>query len=72
MRLKTLSIVALVVAAGLPFVLAEPALAQTPGGVSNVENFIRNVITVLAGLAGLVAKGMNRIVGESDDSNKIK
>lgn len=53
---KTLSIVALVVAAGLPLVLAEPVFAQT-AGVSNVESFIRNVITVLAGLAGLVATG---------------
>lgn len=54
---KNLYIVALLVAVGLPFILAEPALAQTPGGVSNVENFIRSVITVLAGIAGLVATG---------------
>jgi len=54
---KTQYIVALIVAAGLPFILADPAFAQTPGGVSNVENFIRSVITVLAGLAGLVATG---------------
>ena len=54
---KTSFILALVIAAGLPVVLAEPAFAQTPGGVSNVENFIRSVITVLAGLAGLVATG---------------
>lgn len=31
-------------------------VCSTPG-VSNVENFIRSVITVLAGLAGLVATG---------------
>ena len=54
---KTQYIVALIVAVGLPFILADPAFAQTPGGVSNVENFIRSVITVLAGLAGLVATG---------------
>ena len=54
---KTSLIVALVIAAGLPIVLAEPAFAQSPAGVSNVENFIRSVITVLAGLAGLVATG---------------
>jgi len=53
---KTLSIVTVFVAVGLPLVLAEPVFAQT-AGVSNVENFIRNVITVLAGLAGLVATG---------------
>ena len=54
---KTQYIVALIVAVGLPFILADSAFAQTPGGVSNVENFIRSVITVLAGLAGLVATG---------------
>ena len=54
---KTQYIVALIIAIGLPFILADPAFAQTPGGVSNVENFIRSVITVLAGLAGLVATG---------------
>ena len=54
---NTQYIVALIVAVGLPFILADPAFAQTPGGVSNVENFIRSVITVLAGLAGLVATG---------------
>jgi cytochrome bd-type quinol oxidase subunit 2 len=53
---KTSLILALIFAAGLPVVLAEPAFAQA-AGVSNVENFIRNVITVLAGLAGLVATG---------------
>lgn len=54
---KTYYFVAAIVAIGLPFILAEPALAQTPGGVNNVENFIRSVITVLAGIAGLVATG---------------
>lgn len=53
---RNLYFVAAFVAIGLPFVLAEPAFAQT-AGVSNVENFIRSVITVLAGLAGLVATG---------------
>ena len=58
MRLKKAQyIVALIVAVGLPLILADPAFAQTPGGVSNVEKFIRSVITVLAGLAGLVATG---------------
>ena len=53
---KNLYFVALLVAVGLPFIVAEPAFAQT-AGVSNVENFIRSVITVLAGIAGLVATG---------------
>jgi len=46
----------ILVALGLPLILAEPAFAAT-AGVSNVENFIRSIITVFAGLAGLVATG---------------
>jgi hypothetical protein len=53
---KTYYFVAMVVTIGLPFVLAEPAFAAVEG-VSNVESFIRSIITVLAGLAGLVATG---------------
>ena len=49
-------ITVLVVALGLPLVLPGTALAAT-AGVSNVENFIRSIITVFAGLAGLVATG---------------
>ncbi len=51
-----IKITVLVVALGLPLVLAQPAFAAT-AGVSNVENFIRSIITVFAGLAGLVATG---------------
>ncbi len=49
-------IVALIVAIGIPVVLAAPVLAAT-GDVSQVESFIRNVIKVIAGLAGLIATG---------------
>lgn len=59
---KTHYLAALLVTTTLPFILAEPAFAQT-AGVSNVENFIRNVITALAGLAGLVATGFFVIGG---------
>ena len=55
-RSTEIKIVALTIALGLPIVLAEPAFAQA-AGVSNVENFIRSIITVFAGLAGLVATG---------------
>ena len=53
---KILSIAALVVAIGMPFVLSNPAFAAS-GDVTQVESFIRNVIKVIAGLAGLVATG---------------
>ena len=53
---KTYCLAAIFIAVGAPFVLANVALAA-PAGVSNVENFIRSVIQVVAGLAGLVATG---------------
>ncbi len=45
-----------VILVGLPIILSSPALAQS-GDVAQVENFLRNVIKVVAGLAGLVATG---------------
>lgn len=51
-----LKIVGLVVAIGVPILLAPPALAAS-GDVAQVESFIRNVIKVVAGLAGLIATG---------------
>ena len=53
---KTLSIVALVVTLGVPFVLAHPVFGAE-ANVAQVQDFIRNVIKVIAGLAGLVATG---------------
>ncbi len=53
---KQLRAVASIVAAGLPFILTTTAFAVTPG-VTNVEDFIKSIITVIAGLAGLVATG---------------
>ncbi len=55
-KYKTLKFVAMFVALGVPFVFAHPALAAT-GDVTQVENFIRSIIKVIAGLAGLVAAG---------------
>ena len=52
----------LFVAAGLPFILTQISFAAG-GDVSNVENFIRNVIQVVAGLAGLIATGFFVIGG---------
>ena len=55
-------IVALIVAIGLPFLLAPPAFAAS-GDVTQVQDFIRNVIKLIAGLAGLIATGFFVIGG---------
>lgn len=55
-KYKTLIPVALIVALGVPLVIAQPAFAAE-GNVTQVENFIRSIIKVVAGLAGLVATG---------------
>ena len=47
---------AIFLAVGLPLVLVHPALAAD-GSVGQVEGFIRSIIKVIAGLAGLVATG---------------
>ena len=49
-------IVAIFVAIGIPVLFAHTAFAAT-GDVGQVEDFIRNVIKVVAGLAGLIATG---------------
>jgi hypothetical protein len=51
-----IKIVALIVAIGMPVLFAHTAFAAT-GDVGQVEDFIRNVIKVVAGLAGLIATG---------------
>jgi TRAP-type C4-dicarboxylate transport system permease small subunit len=62
---KTLTFVAMFTAAGVPILLAHPALAASGGNVSNVENFIRSVIKIIASLAGLVATGFFVVGGFS-------
>lgn len=59
MNKQKLLFLAAYIALGIPIVVAPVAFAQAAGGgdVSQVETFIRNVIKVLAGLAGLVATG---------------
>ena len=57
MSKKQLIFLSLYIAVGIPFVLTSTALAQSAGEVGQVENFIRSVIQVIAGLAGLVATG---------------
>lgn len=51
-----LRLLSLFVAIGLPLVLVHPAFAAS-GDVAQVENFIKSIIKVIAGLAGLIATG---------------
>lgn len=55
-RYKTVRLVALIMALGIPLLIAHPVLAAD-GNVAQVENFIRSIIKVVAGLAGLIATG---------------
>jgi hypothetical protein len=49
-------IVALFVTIGFPFIASQQVFAAT-ADVSSVDSFIKSLIQVLAGLAGLVATG---------------
>lgn len=53
---RTYYVAATIITVGLPFVFTS-VVSAAPAGVSNVENFIRSIIQVVAGLAGLVATG---------------
>ncbi len=53
---KNLKMIALLLAVGTPLVLSQTAFAAD-GNVAQVENFIRSIIKVVAGLSGLVATG---------------
>jgi len=55
-QFKGIKIVMLVVVLGLPLILAHPVLAAD-GNVTQVENFIKSVIKVVSGIAGLIATG---------------
>ena len=52
----------LYLAIGLLFILTQTSFAAG-GDISNVENFIKNIIQVVAGLAGLIATGFFVIGG---------
>ena len=51
-----IKIVALIVAIGAPLLIA-PSVSALSGDAAQVENFIRSVIQLIAGLAGLIATG---------------
>lgn len=59
---KSLVGVALFVAIGIPFVLAHPVLAAD-GDVARTQDFIKSIIKVAAGFAGLIAAGFFVIGG---------
>lgn len=60
----SLKLIAILLVIGMPLLLAPTAFAQSTGGsVSNVESFIKNIIQVVAGLAGLIATGFFVIGG---------
>lgn len=59
-----LRFLALYVTIGLPFVLTQTAFAAS-GDIGSVESFIRSIIQVVAGLAGLIATGFFVIGGFS-------
>jgi TRAP-type C4-dicarboxylate transport system permease small subunit len=56
--------VSLYVSLGLPFILTQPVFAAT-ADVSSVDSFIKSLIQVVAGVAGLVATGFFVIGGFS-------
>lgn len=57
------SVIVPILSIGLILALPEAALAQGADGVGQVESFIRNIIQVIAGLAGLIATGFFVIGG---------
>lgn len=54
----------LYIATGLPLVLSSPVFAAS-ADVSSVDNFIKSLIQVIAGIAGLVATGFIVVGGFS-------
>ena len=61
---KSLKLVASLLAVGTPLVLGSVAYAASSDpNVTHVEDFIKNIIQVIAGLAGLVATGFFVIGG---------
>ena len=48
-------IIATVLMTGLPFVLSGFVLAADPNGVGQINNFVKNIIQILTGIATLIA-----------------
>lgn len=63
-RRRAVNFLALWIALGLPLVFVSPVWAAS-GDVGSVQGFIKNVISVIAGLAGLIATGFFVVGGFS-------
>jgi heme O synthase-like polyprenyltransferase len=50
-------LLSLYVATATPLIAAYPVLAASPAGASQVQNFLTNIINIVAGLASTVAAG---------------
>jgi hypothetical protein len=57
MRSTQRTLLLTIVTLGLPLVILHPALAADTAGVSQINSFIRSIIQILAGIAGLLATG---------------
>lgn len=55
-RLTRTKYLTIYLSAGLPWLLTQPAFAAT-GDISSVESFIKSLIKLISGLAGLIATG---------------
>lgn len=64
MRKKSHTFITWIAAVAAPLVVTHPTFADA-SGMSNVESFIKSVITALAGLAGLIATGFFVVGGFS-------
>lgn len=63
-KYKSWIFIALFAALGIPLILSHPAFADD-ANVTQVDNFIRSVIKVITGLAGLIATGFFVVGGLS-------
>ena len=63
-RITTTKLIAVHIAISAPFAFTQ-LVAADPAGVTQIDNFIRSLITIGAGIAGLVATGFFVVGGFS-------
>lgn len=54
---KTAKLLTLLVAVGMPLFAIHPAFAASADGAAQADNFMKNMINVVAGLGGTIATG---------------